>query len=79
MPDENTVVSSLVKCTVTAKLNNGMKDDTVQTVNVSLPTCNIDRYNDQKAMNIVNLLAPCLSKSVYKVTKTEVSDMTNSD
>ena len=73
------VVSDLSKVTVTAKLNNGTKDGKVQTVSVSLAGLNIDRYDDQKAMNIVNLLSPCLAKEVYEVIKVPTSVLSNSD
>ena len=73
------VVSDLSKVTVTAKLNNGTKDGKVQTVSVSLANLNTDRYDDQKAMNIVNLLSPCLAKEVYEVIKVPTAVLSNSD
>lgn len=73
------VVSDLSKVSVAAKLNNGTKDGKVQTLSLSIGTLNIDRYDDQKAMNIVNLLAPCLAKEIYEVQKTAVSVLSNSD
>ncbi|MBQ7197076.1 MAG: hypothetical protein IJS40_06665 [Synergistaceae bacterium] len=73
------VVSRLNKISVTAQLNNGTKDGKVKTLSLSLGTLNTNRYNDQKAMNIVNALEPCLSKSVYEVLKVEVSKLTNDD
>jgi len=67
------VVSDLAKVSVVAKLNNGTKDGKVQTVSLSIGDLNINTYDDQKAMNIVNLLSPCLDKDVYEVQKVAVS------
>lgn len=73
------VVSDLTKISVITKLNNGTTDDgKVKTLTVSLGDLNIDRYDDQKAMNIVNLLRPCLTKDVYEVQKTAISILSNS-
>ena len=74
------VISDLTKVSVVSKLNNGTKEDgKVQTLSLSLGTLDIDRYDDQKAMNIVNLLKPCLSKEVYEVQKVEVSVLSISE
>ena len=67
------VISDLTKVSVVAKLNNGTKDDKVQTLSLSIGDLNIDSYDDQKAMNVVNLLKPCLNKDVYEVQKVAVS------
>ena len=67
------VISDLAKVSVVAKLNNGTKDGKVQTVSLSIGDLNVDTYEDQKAMNIVNLLSPCLDKDVYEVQKVAVS------
>ena len=71
------VVSRLNKVSVAAQLNNGTQDGKVKTLSLSLGSLNVSRYDDQKAMNIVNLLEPCLSKPVYEVQKVEVSKLTN--
>ena len=73
------VQSKLTKISVNTKLNNGTKDGKVTTVNVSLGTMNTSTYNDQKAMNIVDLLEPCLAKEVVGVQKVEVSDLTKGE
>ncbi|MBR1486953.1 MAG: hypothetical protein IJ597_06850 [Synergistaceae bacterium] len=67
------VISDLTKVSVVAKLNNGTKDGKVQTLGLSLGDLNIESYDDQKAMNVVNLLKPCLNKDVYEVQKVAVS------
>jgi len=71
------VVRELDKVSVTLKLNNGTKDGKVQTVSVSLGSLNTDRYDDQKAMNIKELLEPVLSKSVYTTQETKTSTLTS--
>ena len=73
------VVSRLSSVKVSAKLNNGTQDGKVKTISQNLGSLNINRYDDQKAINIVNLLEPCLSKPVYEVQKTEVSRLTNAN
>lgn len=73
------VVRDLNKVSVAAKLNNGTKDGKVQTVSLSLGTLSKDRYDDQKAMNIVDLLKPCLSKNVLNVQETKVSLLTSGE
>ena len=72
------VTSDLVSIKITVKLNNGTtEDDKVKTISLSLPTIDIDHYEDQKAMNIVNLLTPCLAKDVYEVIKVPTSTLSN--
>ena len=73
------VISDLAKVSVVAKLNNGIKNDKVQTLSLSIGALNIDSYDDQKAMNIVNLLSPCLDKDVYEVQKVAVSVLRNAE
>ena len=73
------VLDDLTKVNVALKLNNGTKDGNVQTVDVSLGTLNINTYDNQKAMNIINLLKPCLDKDVYKVQKVATSTLSNDD
>ncbi len=68
------VVSDLTKVSVVTKLNNGTGEDgKVKTLSLNLGSLDVDTYEDQKAMNIVNLLRPCLAKEVYEVQKVEVS------
>ena len=67
------VISDLTKVSVVLKLNNGTVNGKVQTISLSLGDLNIDTYDKEKAMNIVNLLSPCLDKDVYEVQKVAVS------
>ena len=72
------VTSDLTKVSVVVKLNNGTtEDDKVKTLSLNLGGLNIDRYEDQKAMNIVNLLTSCLAKDIYEVQKVSVSTLSN--
>lgn len=73
----NAVVRSLNRVSVVARLNDGTKDDKVQTKSVSIGSLNIDRYDEQKAINIVELMKPVLSKDVYDVQETKVSILSN--
>jgi len=74
------VISNLLKTTVQAMLNNGTKDGKVKTLTVTIgPEININKYDNQKAMNIVNAMELCLAKSVYEVIKTEKTKLTNDD
>jgi len=74
------VVSDLTKVSVVAKLNNGTSaEGKLKTLSLSIGDLNIDRYDDQKAMNVVNLLRPCLAKDVYEVQKVAVSVLSSSN
>lgn len=74
------VLSDLIGVTVNMKLNNGTDSQgQVKTLNQSIGKLNIDRYDDQKAMNIVNLAEPCLAKPVYEVRKVATSILSESD
>lgn len=70
-------VSTLSKVSVNVQLNNGTVDGKVRTLSVSLGNLDLTRYEDNKAMNIVNLLGQCVAKPVYRVQKTAVSTLTN--
>ena len=67
------VISDLTKVSVVLKLNNGTINGKVQTVSLSLGDLNINTYDKEKAMNIVNLLSPCLDKDVYEVQEIPVN------
>lgn len=73
------VVRDLNRVSVAAKLNNGTKDGKVQTLNLSLGTLSTSGYDDQKAMNIVELMKPVISKDVYNVQETKVSILSNDE
>ncbi len=66
-----------LKHSVSVKLNNGTKDGIVQTVSISLGSLDKDEWDAQKAMNIVDLMEPCLSKSIYEVQKTTTTRLMN--
>lgn len=74
------VTATLTKAAVKMNLNNGTDAQTgeVKTVAVSLGSVNPTTYNAQKAMNIVNAIAPCLTKSVYSVHEVKTSTLTES-
>lgn len=67
------VVRDLNRVSVALKLNNGTKDGKVQTVSLSLGNLNTNRYDEQKAINIKDLLVPVLDKEVLNVQETKVS------
>lgn len=71
------VQSVLEKVSVTMRLDNGIVDGKQKYLTSNIATLSTTRYNDQKAMNIVELMKPCLSKSVLAIKKTEVSNLTN--
>ena len=73
------VVSDLTKVSVVLKLNNGTINGKVQTVSLSLGDLNIDTYDKEKAMNIVNLLSPCLDKDVYEIQEIPVNVLNNEE
>lgn len=73
------VVSDLTKVSVVLKLNNGTINGKVQTVSLSLGDLNINTYDKEKAMNIVNLLSPCLDKDVYEIQEIPVNVLNNEE
>ena len=73
------VISDLTKVSVVLKLNNGTVNGKVQTISLSLGDLNIDTYDKEKAMNIVNLLSPCLDKDVYEVQEIPVNVLNNEE
>jgi len=73
------VVSDLTKVSVVLKLNNGTINGKVQTVSLSLGDLNIDTYDKEKAMNIVNLLSTCLDKDVYEIQEIPVNVLNNEE
>jgi len=73
------VVRDLNRVSVSMKLNNGTKDGKVQTLSLSLGTLSTSGYDDQKAMNIVELIKPVISKPTYNVEETKVSILSNAD
>ncbi len=63
------VSTTIDKITVNVKLNNETSGGIVQTLTVPLNGFDTLNYDDQKAMNIINLLGDCLSKPVYTIEK----------
>ena len=67
----------LQKTGVALKLNNGTKAGVVQTVSLSLGTLDKDEWDADKAMAIIDLLEPCLSKGIEEVVKTTQTKLVN--
>ena len=71
------VTTTAKRVSVSLKLNNGVSDKgTTKTVSLGLGTLDKTAYDAQKAMNIVALLTPCLSKELVTVEKTAVDTLT---
>lgn len=69
--------SSIDKITVNVKLENGTDEaGNIKTVSVSLGNLSEDNYNADKALAVVSLLAPCLSKTVSSVEEVTVKTIT---
>ena len=69
-------ITTLEKVSVTLKLDNGTSASGAQkTVSVSFPAINKAAFDADKAMAILNLLQPVLSKTVVKMLKTELSNI----
>lgn len=75
------VTEDVTKNSIQVKLNNGTTESgKVATVNAGFPTLNTtdtSTYDAQKVMNIVEALATCLTKSVYAVQHTQVSNLSD--
>ena len=62
---------------VSLKLNNGTTDSgTIKTSSLSLGSMSTTAFDADKAMNIVAVLSPCLSKALVRVEKTSVDILT---
>ena len=62
---------------VSILLDNGTDSQgNVKTVNVQLGNLSETNFDDDKALAVVSVLGPCLSKTVVSVEKTEVSTLT---
>ena len=69
-------VTECKKVAVAIKLNNGTtKTGAPKTVSVSLGKLDKSAFDAQKAINIVNVLVPCLDRSLNAIEKTEVSEL----
>ena len=72
------ITSTTSKVSVNVKLNNGTNTNgTPKTLTVSLGSLNKDAFDADKAMAIVELLEPCLEKTINSVEKVEVSTLTS--
>ena len=68
---------TLKKVSVNLKLENGTDaEGNMKYVSVSLGTLNKDNFDADKALAVVTVLAPCLSKTVGSVEKTATSTLT---
>lgn len=66
--------TELKKVSVSVKLENGTDSEgNLKTVSISLGNLSKDNFNADKALAIVGLLGPCLSKTIASVEKVEVS------
>lgn len=65
---------TLKKVSVNLKLENGTDaEGNIKLVNVSLGTLSKDSFDADKALAIVQLLSPCLSKTVNSTEKVAIS------
>ncbi len=68
--------TALNKVSVSVVLEDGTDaKGNLKTTSISLGTLDKDNFNADKALAIVSLLEPCLSKTLYSVRKTEVSTL----
>ena len=65
------VTTTQTRVAVSIKLNAGTSDEGKRiTKSVNLGTLKTNAFDSQKAYNIVNLLMPCMSYSLYQVQNT---------
>ena len=67
------------KVSVKMNLNKGTVDGVVQTTGESIGTLSPARYDDEKAMAIVQAFAPILDKDIENTQKSEVFDISASE
>lgn len=68
--------STANKVSINVKLNDGVDETgSVKTVGVSLGSLSVSGFDADKALEVVNLLGACLTKTVYTVEKTEVTTL----
>ena len=74
------VTTTLNKVSVNVKLNNGTNaNGTAKTLSLSLGSLNKAAFDASKAMAIVDLLEPCLEKTLHSVEKVEVSTLADDE
>lgn len=71
------ITETPTKEAIQIKLNDGSSGGVIKTVNVNLGSLSVSGYDSQKVMNIIEYLAPCLSKTVYSVSHVRTSDLTD--
>ena len=72
--------STTSKVSVNVKMNNGTNTDgTAKTLSLNLGSLNKSAFDADKVMAIVDLLEPCLEKTVNSVEKVEVSTLTDDE
>ena len=65
---------TLKKVAVNLKLENGTDSEgNLKLVNLSLGTLSKDSFDADKALGIVQVLGPCLSKTINSVVKVQTS------
>lgn len=70
------ITENVTKQAITMKLNNGYDaQGNIKTVNLGLGSLSATGYNAQKALNIVEDLTACLSKSVVEVQHVQTSTL----
>ncbi|MBQ9388579.1 MAG: hypothetical protein IJR27_03890 [Synergistaceae bacterium] len=70
-------IATVKKVSVSVRLDNGTDSQgNVKTVNIQLGNMSETNFDDDKALAVVSVLGPCLSKTVVSVEKTEVSTLT---
>lgn len=68
------VNTMLQKVSIHVRMSDGVDSNgTTKYVGMSLGTINPETFDVQKAMNIVNKLADCITKGISYLQKTEVS------
>lgn len=72
------VTETMIKNQCNMKLNNGTDTQgNVKTVNQSLGTLSDSGWDATKAMDIIEALSPCLSKSVYEIQHVVTNRLTD--
>ena len=70
------ITTETEKIRVTAKFNNGLdQSGNIQTLSVGLPTLSVDNYSDAGAIAVIIALKNCYNKTLYKIEKTIVQEL----
>lgn len=66
------------KIAVNLKLNNGLTPTgSVKTLNMKMGNMSLTGFDAAKALAIMNLIQPCLVKTIHKLEKVETSDISD--